>query len=205
MKLGVRHSLRPQQRGRRAHLGSGHSPNGVDSLTCWLYLALWVEARALTALETLTARGDPIVQMRWGLAWACLAPLRLPGASLEPLIACRVGVCLLAALGPGARVQRPWVGILAAVSLASLPWGLSQGEEEQLYGTGPSAWRARGETAIGAASSLAYYSFLEQGLSSQCRAWMSQDPVLSPIVTLVYPTVKTLCQMGVSCLLPGSL
>lgn len=73
----------------------------------------------------------------------------------------------------GDAVQRPWVGILAAVSLASLPWGLSSGEEEQLYGTGHSAWRARGGTAT-EEGPLACCSFLEQGLSSQYRAWMSQ-------------------------------
>lgn len=53
----------------------GHFPNGADSFTCWVYLVLWIEARAPTA------HGDPIVQMRWGSACACLAPPWLPGAS----------------------------------------------------------------------------------------------------------------------------
>lgn len=39
-----RHSLRPQPKSRGPSLGEWDSPNGADSLTCWVYLALWVEA-----------------------------------------------------------------------------------------------------------------------------------------------------------------
>lgn len=51
------------------------------------------------------------------------ALLWLPGASLQPLMACHVGAHLLAAVGPGRCCAEAMV--LAAVSLASLPWGLS--------------------------------------------------------------------------------
>lgn len=55
----------------------------------------------------------------------------LPGSSMAPrglsslsLPAMRDSVSWQQCV-PGDTVQRPWVGILAAVSLASLPWGLS--------------------------------------------------------------------------------
>lgn len=66
--------------------------------TGWVYLALWLGLETcqpwLVKMETLLFRRSGAQKS------ACLAPLPLPGASPQARIACCVGACLLAAVGP---------------------------------------------------------------------------------------------------------